>query len=148
MPAKKPAITKSSAKKRPVLLSGDNPQIAKGEGDAPVRAYLDALPGWKGDVARRLDALVARAVPRVHRAVKWNSPMYSTGGSERFLSMHAFANFMRVTFFRGALLDPIPPGPSKQQDVRYYDVREHDEIDEAQFVAWARAASKLPGLKL
>ncbi len=143
---------KSSGKrvpaKRPVLLSGDNPQIAKGEGDGPVREYLDALPGWKGAIARRLDALVARAVPKVHRAVKWNSPMYSTGGSERFLSLHAFNNFMRVTFFRGTLLEPVPPGASKQQDVRYYDVREHDDIDEQQFLAWVRAASRLPGVKL
>ena len=135
-------------KTRPRLLSGENPQIAKGEGDAPVQQYLDALPGWKGALGRRLDALIARAVPKVHRAVKWNSPMYSTGGTQRFLSMHAYANYMRVAFFRGALLRPLPPGPSKQKDVRYFDVREHDDLDEAQFIAWVRQASKLPGEKL
>lgn len=133
---------------RPRLLSGDNPQITKGEGDAPVREYLDALPGWKGDIGRRLDTLIARAVPTVHRAVKWNSPLYSTGGSERFLSLHAFTNFMRVAFFRGALLSPLPPGPSKQGETRYFDVRQHDDLDEKQFIAWVTQASKLPGVKL
>jgi hypothetical protein len=143
-----PEVTSPASAGGPRLLSGDNPQIAKGEGDAPVREYLAALPGWKGDIGRRLDALIERAVPKVHRAVKWNSPMYSAAGSERFLSLHAYTNFMRVAFFRGALLRPLPPGASKQGDTRYFDVRQDDDLDEAQFIAWVKQARKLPGLKL
>src|SRR5690606_23329722 len=103
----------------PVLLSGGNPQIAKGYGDAPVQAYIAAMPGWKRDVGRRLDALIGRTVPGVQKAVKWNSPMYGVEGQGYFLGLHVFTNYVKVTFFRGAALDPVPPGPSKHKEVRY-----------------------------
>lgn len=134
-----------AAKSGVVLLSGDNPQIAKAEGDAPVQAYIAAIPGWKRDVARRLDSLVVRAVPDVRKAVKWNSPFYGVEGQGWFLSLHCFTKFVRVTFFRGASLDPLPPGESKHKDVRYLDVREDPPLNEAQFSEWVRQASQLPG---
>jgi hypothetical protein len=130
----------------PKLLSGGNPQIAKADGEAPVQAYIAAMPDWKRDAGRRLDALITRAVPDVRKAVKWNSPFYGIEGRGWFMSFHCFTGFVKVAFFRGALLEPVPPGPSKQQETRYLDVREHDEIDEAQFSAWAKQASELPGL--
>jgi hypothetical protein len=137
----------ADAAAQPVLLSGGNPQIAKGHGDAPVQAYIAAMPGWKRDIGRRLDALVTRAVPRVHKAVKWNSPFYGVEENVWFLSFHCFTNFVRVTFFRGASLRPAPVGESKYPDVRYYDVRE-SQLDEAQFADWAKQASRLPGEKM
>jgi hypothetical protein len=132
------------------LLSGGNPQIAKGYGDAPVQAYIDAMPGWKRDVGRRLDALVVRAVPGVRKAVKWNSPFYGADEEESgwFLSFHCFAKYVKVAFFRGAALRPMPPGESKQKEVRYLDIREQDQLDEAQLVAWVKQASKLPGERM
>ncbi len=134
---------------KPVLLSGGNPQIPKGEGDAPVQAYLAAMPGWKQKVGRRLDALIARTVPGVRKAVKWNSPFYGAPGQEGwFLSFHCFTNYVKVTFFRGQSLSPIPPGESKSQDTRYLDIREDEELDEAQLVSWIRQASQLPGEKM
>src|SRR5687768_9137188 len=126
------------------LLSGGNPQIAKADGDAPVRAYLAAMPGWKRDVGKRLDALIVRTVPNVRKAVKWNSPMYGIEGRGWFLSFHVFTRYVKVTFFRGTSLRPPPPGASKHQDVRYLDIHE-DHLDEAQFVAWVEQASGLPG---
>jgi hypothetical protein len=140
---------KSSARKRPkpVLLSGDNPQIAKGYGDAPVQAYIAAIPGWKRDVARRLDLLISRAIPDVYKAVKWNSPFYGFEGKGWFVSYHCFTNYVKVTFFRGTLLHPVPPGESKHKEVRYLDVRE-GQLDEAQFVDWLKQASALPGERL
>ena len=132
---------------KPKLLSGDNPQIAKGLGAAPVRAYIAAIPGWKRDVARRLDALITRTVPGVCKAVKWNSPFYGIDGSGWFLSFHCYTNYIKVAFFRGASLRPRPPGESKQRDVRYLDVRV-EELDEAQFVDWVKQASKLPGERM
>jgi hypothetical protein len=144
-PARKPAAKQSSAK--PKLLSGDNPQIAMGYGDAPVEAYLAAIPGWKSDLARELDKLIVLAVPRVYKAVKWNSPFYGFGGKGWFLSLHCFTKYIRVTFFRGTSLRPIPPGASKHPEVRYLDIRE-GALDEPQFVAWVKQASKLPGEKL
>lgn len=130
---------------KPKLLSGGNPQIAKGDGDAPVEAYLAAMPSWKRDVGRRLDALVSKTVPGVRKAVKWNSPFYGVDGRGWFLSFHCFTNYVKVTFFRGASLRPVPPGSSKVADVRYLDVREHDAIDEKRVTSWIRQASKLPG---
>jgi hypothetical protein len=127
-----------------VLLSGGNPQIAKGDGDAPVQAYIAAVPGWKGDLARRLDALIVRSVPSVHKAVKWNSPFYGTQGQGWFLSVHAFAKYLKVTFFRGTALQPMPPGPSKTKETRYLDLRE-GELDEAQLESWVKQAAELPG---
>ena len=130
----------------PVLLSGGNPQIAKGDGDAPVRAYIAAMPGWKRAIGRSLDALIARTVPGVRRAVKWNSPFYGAESDEGwFLSFHCFTSYVKVTFFRGASLRPVPPGESKHKHVRYLDIREADEVDEAQLAAWVRQASELSG---
>ena len=128
---------------KPALLSGGNPQIAKGDGDAPVQAYIAAMPGWKRDVGRRLDALIARTVPGVRKAVKWNSPFYGVEGQGWFLSFHCFTKYVKVAFFRGASLRPVPPGESKQKDVRYLDIHEDDELDEAQFAAWVKQASRV-----
>lgn len=133
---------------KPVLLSGGNPQIGKGYGDAPVRAYIAAMPGWKRDVGRRLDALIAAAVPGVCKAVKWNSPFYGVGDGVWFLSFHVFAKYVKVGFFRGASLDPMPPVGSKQKDVRYVHIHEDDAFDEARFTDWVRQASKLPGERM
>jgi hypothetical protein len=142
------AATKAAAKRpaaKPNLLAGGNPQIAKGDGDAPVQAYIAAMPGWKSDIGRRLDALVARAVPGLRKAVKWNSPFYGVEGQGWFLSFHCFTKYIKVTFFRGASLNPLPPGESKHKDVRYLDIREHDTLDETQLAAWIRQAAALPG---
>ena len=144
--AKKTAAKRVAA--RPVLLSGGNPQIAKGYGDAPVQAYIAAMPGWKRDVGRRLDALIVRTVPGVRKAVKWNSPFYGVDeGQGWFLSFHCFTKYIKVTFFRGTSLRPVPPGPSKHKDVRYLDIHE-DELDEAQFAAWVKQANQLPGERM
>jgi hypothetical protein len=141
--------SKKTAKKKtkPKLLSGGNPQIAKGMGDAPVKAWLAAVPGWKKAVARRLDALIVRNVPGVTKAVKWNTPFYGFDGKGWFLAFHCYTNYIKVTFFRGTSLEPVPPGPSKHQEVRYLDVHE-GELDETQFVAWVKQASVLPGEKM
>jgi hypothetical protein len=145
--SKRPA--KPSRKKaEPVLLSGGNPQIPKGEGDAPVQAYLAAMPGWKRAVGRRLDDLVVRTVPDVHKAVKWNTPMYGIEGQGRFLAFHCYAKYVKVTFFRGTSLRPVPPGASKTPDTRYLDIREDEPFDEEQFVDWVQQASRLPGENL
>jgi hypothetical protein len=134
---------------KPVLLSGGNPQIPKGEGDAPVQAYLAAMPGWKQGIGRRLDELIVAAVPGVRKAVKWNSPFYGAPGQEGwFLSFHCFEKYVKVTFFRGQSLLPVPPGESKSQDTRYLDIREDAPLDEAQLIAWIKQASKLPGEKM
>ena len=133
---------------KPVLLSGGNPQIAKGYGDAPVQAYIAAIPGWKRDVGRRLDALIVRTVPGVYKAVKWNSPLYGIEGQGWFLGIHVFTKYVKVAFFRGAALHPMPPGTSKQKDVRYLDIREDDQFDEAQVAAWVKKASQLPGERM
>ncbi|RWP78401.1 DUF1801 domain-containing protein [Mesorhizobium sp.] len=132
---------------KPTLLSGGNPQIPKGYGDAPVQAYIAAMPGWKSDVGRRLDAIIVRTVPGVHKAVKWNSPFYGIEGQGWFLSFHVFTHYVKVTFFRGTSLSPVPPGESKHKEVRYLDVYE-DQLDEAQFAAWVKQASQLPGERL
>jgi len=132
----------------PVLLSGGNPQIAKGYGDAPVQAYIAAMPGWKRDVGARVDGLVVRALPDVRKAVKWNSPFYGVEDGIWFMSFHCFARYVKVAFFRGADLQPQPPGASKQKHVRYLDIHEGDAIDEAQFVDWVGQASRLPGEKM
>jgi hypothetical protein len=145
--AKKTAAKRVAA--RPVLLSGGNPQIAKGYGDAPVQAYIAAMPGWKRDVGRRLDALIVRTVPGVRKAVKWNSPFYGVEdeGQGWFLSFHCFTKYIKVTFFRGTSLRPVPPGASKHKDVRYLNIHE-DELDEAQFAAWVKQANQLPGERM
>lgn len=130
------------------LLSGGNPQIAKGYGDEPVRAYIAAMPGWKREVGERLDALIERAVPGVSKAVKWNSPLYGIEGEGWFLGIHCFTRHVKVAFFRGAALRPLPPGPSKQKDVRYLDIHGdgwEESFDEKQFCDWVGQASRLPG---
>ena len=131
-------------KKTVLLLSGGNPQIAKAEGDAPVQAYLAAMPGWKRELGTRLDALIVRNVPGVRKAVKWNSPFYGVEGRGWFLSFHVFTRYVKVTFFRGAALRPLPPGAGKHETVRYYDVRE-GELDEAQMADWVKQAAASPG---
>ena len=130
---------------RVVLLSCGNPQIAKGEGNVPVQAYIAAMPEWKRAVGQRLDALVVRNVPKVRKAVKWNSPFYGVEGRGWFLSFHVYTRYVKVTFFNGASLRPVPPGASKQKDVRYLDIRDHDAIDEAQMSDWIKQAAALPG---
>ncbi|MBZ9871400.1 DUF1801 domain-containing protein [Mesorhizobium sp. BR1-1-9] len=132
----------------PVLLSGGNPQIAKGEGNAPVQAYIAAMPGWKSEVGGRLDALIERAVPDVRKAVKWNSPFYGMEGEGWFLSFHCFTKYIKVAFFRGMSLRPVPPGQSKSKDTRYLDIHQDDEFDEAQFTDWVKQASRLPGERM
>jgi hypothetical protein len=141
---------KSKARKpaKPKLLSGGNPQIAKGYGDAPVQAYIDAMPGWKRDVGRRLDALITRTVPGVRKAVKWNSPLYGVEDGVWFLGLHCFTKYVKVAFFRGASLRPVPPGTSKQKHVRYFDIHEDDQLDGARFAAWVKQAAALPGEKM
>jgi len=139
-------VAKKTAK--PALLAGGNPQIAMAEGDAPVQAYIAAMPGWKRDVGRRLDALIARTVPGVHKAVKWNSPFYGVEGRGWFLNVHCFTNYVKVAFFRGTSLRPLPPGESRHKEVRYLDIREDDQFDEAQFAVWVKQASRLPGEKM
>ena len=129
----------------PVLLSGGNPQIAKADGDAPVQAYIAAMPGWKGDVGRRLDALIVRTVPGVRKAVRWNTPFYGVEGRGWFLGFHCITKYVKVAFFRGASLHPVPPVESKQKDVRYFHIHEGDEIDEELVAGWIRQASGLPG---
>jgi hypothetical protein len=148
MAKKKSAKVAKKAAAKPTLLSGGNPQIAKGDGNAPVQAYIAAMPDWKRDVGRHLDALIVRTVPGVRKAVKWNSPFYGVedqGGW--FLSFHCFTKYVKVTFFRGASLRPLPPGESKHKEVRYLDIREGD-FDEAQLAAWVKQASQLPGEQL
>ena len=133
----------------PVLLSGGNPQIPKGEGDAPIQAYIAAMPGWKRAVGRRLDAIITKALPDVRKAVKWNSPFYGAADQEGwFLSFHVFTRYVKVTFFQGASLKPAPAVTSKYEAVRYFHIHEDDAIDEAQFADWVKQASRLPGEKM
>ncbi|CAH2407377.1 DUF1801 domain-containing protein [Mesorhizobium escarrei] len=146
-PRKATPKPQSGKEAKPTLLAGGNPQIAKAEGDAPVQAYIAAMPGWKSDIGRRLDAIIVRTVPSVHKVVKWNSPFYGIEGQGWFLSFHVFTRYVKVTFFRGTSLRPVPPGESKHKEVRYLDVYE-DQLDEAQFAAWVKQASQLPGERM
>lgn len=136
---------KKSSMDGPVLLSGGNPQIPKGDGDEPVQAYIAAMPAWKGDVGRRLDALIVRTVPDVSKAVRWNSPFYGIEDEGWFLSFHCMTKYVKVAFFRGTSLEPVPPVESKQEHVRYFHIHEDDQLDEAQFSDWVKQASELPG---
>lgn len=151
-PAKNPK--KASAKPRPplkpnkdgvVLLSGGNPQIAKGDGDGPVQAYITAMPGWSQKVGRDLDRIITNSVPNVHKAVKWNTPFYGVRGQGWIVAFHVFTKYVKVTFFDGALLRPPPPVESKDRNVRYYHVNEGEAVDEKQFASWVKQASALPG---
>ncbi len=150
--AVKPRKTASKSQSRkvakPTLLAGGNPQIAKAYGDAPVQAYIAAMPGWKRDVGRRLDALIVRTVPGVRKAVKWNSPLYGVEGQGWFLGVHCFTKYIKVAFFRGTSLRPVPPGESKSKDTRYLDIHEDDQLEEAQLAAWVKQASQLPGERM
>lgn len=131
-----------------VLLSGGNPQIAKAYGDAPVQAYIVAMPGWKQEVGRQLDAIITRTVPTVYKAVKWNTPFYGFEGQGWFLGFHCMTKYIKVAFFRGTSLKPMPPETSKQKDVRYFHVHEGEEFDEEQFARWVKQASELPAVKM
>ena len=143
MAGKTPKTTQKAA--GPVLLSGGNPQVAKADGDAPVQAYIAAMPGWKGDVGRRLDALITRTVPDVRKAVRWNTPFYGIEGQGWFIAYHCITKYVKVTFFRGTSLTPVPPVESKQEDVRYFHIHENDPIDEELLANWIRQAADLPG---
>jgi hypothetical protein len=137
---------KSQPKPRPVKrLAGGNPQIAKGDGDGPVQAYIAAMPDWKRDVGARLDAIITRAVPKVRKAVKWNSPFYGLEGQGWFLSFHVFKHYVKVGFFKGSSLKPLPPGESTSADTRYLDIREGDALDQKQLTSWVKQAAALPG---
>jgi len=136
-----------TGKREPRLLSGGNPQIPKGDGDAPVQAYLAAMPGWKRDVGCRLDALVVRTVPGVLKAVRWNTPFYGVESQGWFLAFHCMTKYIKLTFFRGSALRPVPPVASKQEGVRYFHIHEEDRFDEALVVGWIGQASELPGEK-
>jgi hypothetical protein len=146
-PAKRKTTAKSAARQpaKPTLLTGGNPQIAKADGDDAVQAYIAAMPGWKRDVGKRLDTLVARTLPVVRKAVKWNSPFYGVEGRGWFLSFHVFSHYVKVSFFRGTSLRPLPPGASKIKDTRYLDIREDDKLDEKQLASWIKQAAALPG---
>lgn len=148
-PAKKATTPRPAPKKaaKPKLLSGGNPQIAKGYGDAPVQAYIAAVPGWRRDVCKQLDTIISKAVPGVKKAVKWNSPFYGKIENAWFLSFHVFTRYVKVAFFNGASLKPPPPGTSKQARVRYYDIYE-GAFDEKQFTAWVKQTTKFPGEKM
>jgi hypothetical protein len=143
--SKAPSKAGAKAKVAVVLLSGGNPQIAKADGDAPVQAYIAAMPGWKRDLGKRLDALIVRTVPNVRKAVKWNSPLYGIEGQGWFLGFYTFTHYVKVTFFRGTSLRPVPPVASKHKEVRYIDIHEGDELDEAQMATWVKQAAALPG---
>ena len=145
--AVKKATAKPSAAK-PKLLSGGNPQIAKGYGDGPVQDFIAAMPDWKQDVGRRIDEIVTQTVPGVLKAVKWNTPLYGVEEGKWFLGFHCITKYVKVAFFRGASLRPLPPVESKQKDVRYFHLFEDDDFDESQFAAWVKQASKLPGEKM
>jgi len=137
--------TKPSTSRKPVLLSGGNPQIAKGDGDAPVQAYIAAMPEWKRDVGRRLDLLIVRTVPRVRKAVRWNTPFYGVEGQGWFMGFHVFTRYVKVSFFRGTSLSPLPPGESKTEETRYLDIYEDDPLDEKQLASWIKQAASIPG---
>lgn len=142
-------VTRTAATQRvapkPTLLSGGNPQIAKADGDAPVQSYIAAMPGWKREVGRRLDALIVRSVPDVRKAVRWNTPFYGTEARGWFLGFHCLTKYVKVAFFRGTSLRPVPPVESKSEGTRYFHIHEDEEIDEKLFSSWIRQASELPG---
>lgn len=144
-PARSVVLTTKASAKKPALLTGGNPQIAKGDGDAPVQAYIAAMPGWKREVGRRLDALIVRTVPNVRKAVRWNSPLYGIEGQGWFLGFHVFTHYVKVTFFRGTSLRPVPPGESKSKETRYLDIHEDDKLDEKQLATWIKQAASIPG---
>src|SRR5436190_7626269 len=143
--SRRPAKAARKPAAKPALLAGGNPQIAKGDGDGPVQAYIAAMPDWKRDVGRLLDALIVRTVPDVRKAVRWNSPFYGIEGQGWFLNFHCYTKYVKVAFFRGASLRPLPPGESKSEEVRYLDIHENEPLDELQLADWVKQASELPG---
>ena len=143
-----PAKARSTTRSKPKLLTGGNPQIPKGDGDGPVQDYIAAMPGWKRELGQYLDKLIVRAVPEVHKAVKWNQPFYGADGEGWFLAFRCYTNYVQLAFFRGTSLDPPPPKASKHAEVRYFDIREDDELDEDQLVSWMSQASRLPSVKM
>ena len=148
-PAKtKPATKKDTPPTGPVLLFGGNPQIAKGHGDAPVQAYIAAMPGWKSAIGHRLDALITKTVPDVQKAVKWNSPLYGMDGQTWFLGIHCFDKYIKLAFFRGTSLTPMPPVASKTAETRYFHIHDGEALDEALLSGWIRQAAALPGERL
>ena len=144
-PAKTGVKPVRKRKKAATIMKGGNPRIAKADGDAPVQAYIAEMPGWKRDIGKRLDALIMRAVPKARKAVKWNSPLYGIEGQGWFLGIHVYTHYVKVAFFNGASLKPLPPGASKSADTRYLDIREGDALDEAQLAKWMKQAAALPG---
>lgn len=138
-------MAESKNPEEPVLLSGGNPQIAKADGDAPVQAYIEAMPGWKSEAGRRLDEVIVSTVPHVRKAVRWNSPFYGIEDQGWFLSYHCFTKYVKVSFLNGGSLRPLPPQESKYEQVRYLHIHEDDDIDEAQLKSWVKQASELPG---
>ena len=148
MPKRAGGRAAEGAAAKPRLLSGGNPQIPKGDGDAPVQAYIAAMPGWKRGVGRQLDALIERSVPEVRKAVRWNSPFYGIEGQGWFLSFHCFTKYIKVTLLNGGSLRPVPPVASKYEHVRYFHIHEDDEPDEGLLVGWLEQASALPGEEL
>ena len=147
-PHAKPVRAQHADRAEPALLSGGNPQIPKADGDAPVQAYIAAMPGWKSALGRRLDEIIMRTVPELRKAVKWNTPLYGVENEGWFLGFHCYNRYLKVTFFKGAALDPMPPGASKTAGVRHLDIREDDRLDETQFAEWVRQASLLPGERM
>ena len=142
----KPAKAATTGKVK--LLSGGNPQIAKADGDAPVQAFIAAMPGWKHAIGKRLDAIITRSVPNVRKAVRWNTPFYGIEDEGFFVGFHCLTNYVKVAFFQGASLKPVPPIESKQKNVRYLDIHEDDVFDETQIASWIEQAAALPGWKL
>ncbi len=140
-----PNEKKPTKQSKPKLLAGGNPQIAKGEGDGPVQAYIDAMPDWKADVGRQLDELIVRTVPEVHKAIKWNTPFYGIEDQGWFVGFHCLTNYVKVTFFRGTSLAPEPPVASKVERVRYFHIFEGDELDEELLASWVKQASEIEG---
>jgi hypothetical protein len=141
----KTTVSRKASAKMPRLLAGGNPQVARADGNAPVRAYIAAMPGWKSGVGRRLDSLIVRTAPAVRKAVRWNQPFYGIDGQGWFLSFQCFAKYIKVAFYRGTSLRPLPPRESKHKEVRYLDIHEGDQLDEELMTAWVRQASKVPG---
>jgi hypothetical protein len=145
LPLRHARASRRAVAAKPRRLAGGNPRIAMAAGNAPVQAYIAAMPGWKSGIGRRLDALIERTVPGVRKAVKWNSPFYGVDGRGWFLSLHCFTTYIKLAFFHGMSLRPVPPGESRQKDVRYLDIRRRDGLDEAQLAKWIRQAAAMPG---
>nr|WP_245413495.1 DUF1801 domain-containing protein [Mangrovicella endophytica] len=145
-PVEQPPTQTAPEKKTGHLLSGGNPQIPKGDGDAPVQAYIAAMPGWTQALGQRVDAIVTETVPDVRKAVKWNSPFYGVEGQGWCLSFHVFTRYVKLTFFNGVHLQPMPPGGTpKSKEARWIDIHEGDALDEAQMTDWVKQAAALPG---